>query len=66
MARRQKFSVKDFNPMGGEASQIAPALWAPSGVDIVPEPFDTASPLRTFGSASGMPSILDTALKGEL
>jgi hypothetical protein len=37
-----------------------------AGVDIVPEPFDTASPLRTFGSASGMPSILKEAFKGEL
>jgi len=32
-------------------------------VDIVPEPFDK---LRTFGSASGVPSILEQAFQGEL
>ncbi len=40
----------------GDASQVAPALWVPSGVDILPKPFDTASPVR-INSASGMPFV---------
>jgi hypothetical protein len=54
MARSQKFPVKDFNTMGGDASQVAPLF----------------GPLRALTSspsvASGMPSILGKAFKGEL
>lgn len=49
----------------GEASQVAPAFWAPSGVDIVPERSERS--LRC--EASGMPSVLRPqggAFKGEL
>jgi hypothetical protein len=46
-----------------EGVPFAPAFGA--DVDIVPEPFATATPVR-INSASGMPSILDKAFKGAL
>ena len=50
--------MRCYSPRAGRFA-VAPVSSAPPGVDIVPEPFDTATPVRTFGSASGMPSHRD-------